>query len=870
MSRYHRGRIDGGIHSRAAGDFALPGAALHYAPDLGLEPKHLDLRLEIDLPSRSIAARATWHLTPRRPTARTLRLNANGFSIDTIEDLTGAPIQWRHDGAHVDITWPSPPSTPPRVQIEWTVSNPISGLYFGHAADGSSKEISWMCTDHETERARHWLPCVDYPNVRTSITTTLVAADGLTAIGPGRLDGTAPTDDGRTVTTWHLEQPCPSYLLCLLVGDLVCADEGACGEVPIAYYAPAPYTAAQLRRSFGPTGEMMEWMTARLGVPFPFPKYYQFAAPGIGGAMENISLTSWDDAFVCDEIYHGERGWLVDLINLHEMAHSYFGDIVVCRDYAHAWLKEGWATYMESVWLGDTQGADALHYQMYFERHLYLQEADGSYIRPIVTRRFNSSWQMYDRHLYPGAAWRVHMLRHILGEEPFWEGVKQYLQAYSGRVVETDDFRKVLEDVSGRSLAKFFDQWIYGQGYPKLQVKMAHAPEHGRLSLTLEQSNPGTKEGESPDPFEMTIEVALQTADGDWTRHSVSMDSAHAGLNVAMEQAPQQIVIDPEGKVLHKLSFDPGQDILIRMAAECPFLVGRIHAVETLLAAGKPTAVEALKRGYGDEPHWGVRVATARAFGGVGNEAAIDALVHCLATENDPRVQIEITLACGKYRDTRIAEALRQWLDTDGRPYLAQMHALTALGNQRGTADIERLQAACQSPAWWGWVRRGGLAGLGKSRTPAAFEYLVDHVLRADDVPQVRVSGMMALADCAQWMSPAQRERALEALQTGALDPDEKIRMATGRAIAALGEGRGVGVIKGLGSSLADQWAVSMRASRSALEARLAAKNTGQTAKTIESLEETVRKLEARVVALEALRESAAPKGQQKDQESAP
>ena len=74
---------------------------------------------------------------------------------------------------------------------------------------------------------------------------------------------------------------------------------------------------------------MMRWMTQKLGGAFPFPKYYQVALPGIGGAMENISLVTWDDQFLADELLAGEWGRLVDQINVHEMAHSWFGDHVV-------------------------------------------------------------------------------------------------------------------------------------------------------------------------------------------------------------------------------------------------------------------------------------------------------------------------------------------------------------------------------------------------------------------------------------------------------------------------------------------------------------------------------------------------------------
>ena len=103
------------------------------------------------------------------------------------------------------------------------------------------------------------------------------------------------------------------------------------------------------------------------------------------------------------------------------------------------------------------------------EKVAYRSEADNDYVRPVMTRAFNSSFQMYDRHLYPGSAWRIHMLRHLLGESDFWSAVKNYLVKYSHRVVETDDFRYELEAVSGRSLAQYFDQWIHSPDTPDLR-----------------------------------------------------------------------------------------------------------------------------------------------------------------------------------------------------------------------------------------------------------------------------------------------------------------------------------------------------------------------------------------------------------------
>jgi len=115
-------------------------------------------------------------------------------------------------------------------------------------------------------------------------------------------------------------------------------------------------------------------------------------------------------------------------------------------------------------------------YTLYLKGLSYFEEC-SRYMRPIVTKTYDCSWDMYDDHLYPGGARRLHMLRYgrvkfhslllgltlnnrgILGEETFWAGVKEYLKLNAKSVVETDDFRKVLEKQSARNLTPFFDQW---------------------------------------------------------------------------------------------------------------------------------------------------------------------------------------------------------------------------------------------------------------------------------------------------------------------------------------------------------------------------------------------------------------------------
>ena len=113
----------------------------------------------------------------------------------------------------------------------------------------------------------------------------------------------------------------------------------------------------------------MKWLVNRVGHPFPFPKYYQVASSEVGGAMENISLVAWTDLALMDADYHAERGLEVDSTNIHEMTHSYFGDLLVIKHFEHAWLKESWATYMEYCWMDENVSREEAEFEM-------LQNAD--------------------------------------------------------------------------------------------------------------------------------------------------------------------------------------------------------------------------------------------------------------------------------------------------------------------------------------------------------------------------------------------------------------------------------------------------------------------------------------------------------------
>jgi aminopeptidase N len=300
--------------------FGLPGAEPVYPPDLTLEPTHLHARVTVDVPARHLSGRVTTTVRANAPAARELTLHA----VDFAEVAVTSPhaLTWRYDGEAIALRFdePVPLGQERVVEVSYRVADPVTGLFFSAPTAANPGAPTFAATDHETERARHWLPCVDLPAVRPTVALSITSEARFTILATGVLQSEVLGDDGLKTAHYRLDQPCPSYLTCFVLGDLVRCDHGEVDGVPIASFASTNHTPEHLVRTFGATPDIMRWLVGRLGHPFPYPKYFQFAVPGIGGAMENISLTSWDDKFVLDERLAAEWGWLVDDINVHEMA----------------------------------------------------------------------------------------------------------------------------------------------------------------------------------------------------------------------------------------------------------------------------------------------------------------------------------------------------------------------------------------------------------------------------------------------------------------------------------------------------------------------------------------------------------------------
>ncbi|MBZ0120653.1 MAG: M1 family metallopeptidase [Sandaracinaceae bacterium] len=460
--------------------FPLPGDEPQWSRPRPFSLDAARLELDLDLDARRVRGVATLELKRVDAEARWVELDAIDFEIAAVE-RGGKPAAYEYDGEILRVDLSDVRDAAAEVVVRYACT-PRRGLYFlgpDATRPDRPRQVWTQCQDQD---ARHFFPCQDHPGQRMRTEMIVRVPKGWFALSNGTL--VERKDEGAlTRFHWKQSQPHPAYLVTLAAGELDEAHDEA-GPVRVDYYVPKG-RGEQIRRSLGRTPEMIKLFADKLGTPFPWDKYAQIVVTDfIFGGMENTSATTLYERALLDE-----RAALdVDMEALvaHELAHQWFGDLVTCRHWSHAWLNEGFATFFEHVWKEHAEGRDDYLYGLEQDLEIYLAEHRGRYGRAVVTNVFAEPIDLFDRHLYQKGGLVLHALREHLGDTLFWRGLQFYLQRHRGGGVETRDLLRALEDSSGRSLEEIFHQWIERPGHPMLELRAEH--DEGVLKVTVAQT----------------------------------------------------------------------------------------------------------------------------------------------------------------------------------------------------------------------------------------------------------------------------------------------------------------------------------------------------------------------------------------------
>lgn len=822
--------------------FPLAGDSAQYARDRSFSVERTVLRVRLDLAARAVHGEATLDVRRIDAQARELALDAIAFEgVEVLRTEGEGGLRagaFRYDGAvlRVDLADVSDGGEA-RITVRWRCT-PRRGLYFLGPDDAVPDRPQQVWSQGQDQDNRHWFPCLDHPGARTKTEMLVTVPDPLFALSNGALRSRTANGDGTTTFHWQLAEPHAPYLVMLAVGDFDEEHDEVDG-LPISYYALRGHGSA-LRRSLGRTPEMVRLFARLLEQPFPWEKYAQVVVSDfIFGGMENTSATTLYDRALLDE-----RAALdVDTESLlaHELAHQWFGDLLTCREWTHAWLNEGFATYFEHVWREHAEGHDAYLYELEHDLDAWCEEDGARYRRAIVDNRWAAPIDLFDRHLYQKGGLVLHALRQHLGDDAFWRGLRFYVAQHRGRPVETRDLLRAMEDATGRSLEAFFDQWVLRPGMPSLAISSTW--ERGLLALTVEQRG---------EPFTVELPIDVVTATGT-VRHRIRLRTQKETFSLECATAPVCVVVDPELALPGQTENNLSTALLVAQLASDERAAPRWRAARALGKRNEPAAVRALAAALLGDGFWGVRAECAAALAEQRSASALDVLLAA-RDDDDARVRRAVAKAFGAFREVRSADRLLADIGRVDASWLVESERLRALGRTRDPRALDALAAALPRASWGDVVRTAALDGLAAMRDVRALPHLLAHLRYG--VPNLsRRAALVGLASARELTADdALLARIRDAVTDQLEDFDPNVAIS---AIVALRDLRHRSAFEAL--ERASQRSLDGRVRRRAREALrdLAAALAGDAAvpalrDDLEKLREETRTLRDRLSALEA------------------
>ncbi len=386
--------------------------------------------------------------------------------------------------------------------------------------------------------APYWWPCKQTLNDKIDSIDIIVDTDKDFKVGTnGLLLSTTPLNATEHRVHWKHRYPVVTYLIAIAVSNYEESLDHVYfhnrpDSLPVLNYVFPQFlsTASQEAKGVLPMLRLYD----SLFVPYPFPsEKYGHAQFTWGGGMEHQTMS-----FMVNFSY--------DLM-AHEVAHQWFGDMVTCGSWNDLWLNEGFATYLTALAYEFLKSKEEFRFQMRIMRNNITQNDDGA-VKPSDTSRVNVLFN--GRLTYRKGAWLLHMLRHQVGDSMFFEGCRQFLtggnRAYGFST--TDEFRQVMEAVSGQDLKWFITQWYEGQGHPELKMNWQQRGNTVMFSVQQTPSNPTV-------PFwRIPIPVEFQNSEGKSERKVFYPDSLSKNYTFSLPFAADTAIFDPEVSVLAKFS----------------------------------------------------------------------------------------------------------------------------------------------------------------------------------------------------------------------------------------------------------------------------------------------------------------------------
>ncbi len=734
----------------------------HHTPERKVAIHHSRLDLRFDDGKRSVEGAATITLSPINDGLTHFDLDIAEMAVKSVRllavekrgtgNLPGSPAQpdlrldFETHSEKLVVELDRAYARSERLTIEIAYScSPRKGLFFVAPDQAYPNKPRQIWSQGENEDAHWWFPCHDVTNQKMTTELLATVKANFFALSNGELIGVRDNpDDGTRTFHWSQAQPHPAYLVTVVIGEYEKIGDGY-ERLPVDYYVYRD-RSGEGRRLFDATPRMIKFFEEKFDYAYPYPKYAQILVDDfLFSAMENTSASTFTDRCLLDD--RAALDLCYDDIVAHELAHQWWGDLVTCKDWSHIWLNESFATYSEYLWREQTHGPDEARFALFQDFLVYLRQDREDYRRPIVYNRYRFSEELMDRHAYEKGACVLDMLRWVLGDGAFFRTLAHYLNKFEFSVAETNDFKIAIEEATGQNLHWFFDQWLYGAGYPELEVGYQWQREQNLLKLSVKQVQ--KPEDETP-VFRFPAEIEIVTVEQGEVieterraNYRVVIEKAEQDFYFPCDSKPRMVLFDKGHRIFKLMRFPKAAQDLICQLARDEDVMGRMRAVRELGAFKGDDVTSVLRAVLLGDDFYGVRMAAAISLGEISTDGAREALIEGYRASTDTRVRRSCVLAMGNFKDEASINLLREALEKD-ESYFVGVAAARALANIGDDQAYDILAASLSRTSWQEVIAAAIFHGLAQAKEKRAVDLAIEHSHYGKPAP-IRVAAIGCL-----------------------------------------------------------------------------------------------------------------------------
>jgi len=544
MFRRLIGRFVGGVGIAAVMLMALgaPAAADTYTRQPGIDVQQYIFRIELKDGTRAISGQADIDLVFKTDGVAELILDLIGASADGKTGMTVSAVTsgaqtlaftHEHNRVRIQLGPAAKAGDRRRVTVQYS-GVPADGLLIGPNKHGEPVFFG----DNFPDRARYWLPTIDHPYDKSACEFVITAPEAYQVVAPGALVETTSLAENRRLTRYREAVPITTYCMVIGVGRFAVETIGYVHGAPIqswVYPSERDPGFADFRIALKPM-ELFSW---RIG-PYAYEKLANVQSKTRYGGMENASAIFYREGVVTGK---GTNEGLF----AHEIAHQWFGDSVTESDWDHTWMSEGFATYLTHVYNEYTYGRDAMVRGLRRDRESVIRYYDRNPKSAIVTPATEKLDNILSTNSYQKGGWFLHMLRRLVGDEVFWKGISTFYMRHRNGNALTEDFQRVIEEVSGKPLRAFFRQWVYTPGQPVIKGSWTYAA--GVLTVELHQAQA------TDTVYTTALDIGIVTDRGAAPKvEVVQLVQRDQTFTISLDKEPLDVVLDPNTWLLMQAS----------------------------------------------------------------------------------------------------------------------------------------------------------------------------------------------------------------------------------------------------------------------------------------------------------------------------